>query len=171
MQNYTLFRQDNTHTNCSSLFTPSYLHSSRPSWWGLCSCSSQEDHVNSKTGPPHLLSRNGGSTEGEEMHQISLVRLKIIQCARETGWGWRAEMWNFACESIQATTVYWLHWTSMNATSNIHFHIYKTSLLPVEWLGKAFKFLSWTKEGNWYLASHRTHFRGMLFRTVPIHPL
>lgn len=36
----------------------------------------------------------------------SLVRLKIIQCARETGWGWRAEMGNFACESIQATTVY-----------------------------------------------------------------
>lgn len=97
---------------------------------------------------------------------MSLVRLKIIQCAKETGWGWRAEMWNFACESIQATTVYWLHLTSMNAASNIDFHIYKTSLQPVEWLGKAFKFLSWTKEGNWYLASHRTHFRGMLFRTA-----
>lgn len=27
MQNYTLFRQDNTHTNYSSLFTPFYLHS------------------------------------------------------------------------------------------------------------------------------------------------
>lgn len=69
------------------LQTPSYLHCSRASWRGLCSCGSQADHVNSKTRPPHLSPRHGGSTGRGRAYQISLVRFKITQCARETGWG------------------------------------------------------------------------------------
>lgn len=55
----------------------------------------------------------------------------------------------------------------MNAISNIHFHIYKMSLLPVEWLGKAFKFLSLTKEGNWHPSKPEDTFQKDALQSCP----
>lgn len=58
----------------------------------------------------------------------------------------------------------------MNATSNIHFPIYKMSLPPVEWLGKAFKFLSLTKEGNWYPSKPQDTFERDALQSCPNAP-
>lgn len=68
-----------------TLVTAAYLHCpiytpGRPTWWGLCSCWSRADHVNSETWPPHLISRKWWRRiRRGEGNQISLVRFKIIQ--------------------------------------------------------------------------------------------
>lgn len=71
-QSYVLYTRQHSHSSQWLIYRRHpYLHCSRASWRGLCSCGSQADHVNSKTRPPHLSPRHGGSTgerEGIKYH-------------------------------------------------------------------------------------------------------